>query len=190
MYCLNMLKLSIVLAKYRPAYEDICTKFLEHFIAISRSIAHMGKNRTGLWDPEDGFFYDALKLPDESTVKLKVRSFVGLIPLFGVEVVGQKTMDRLPKFKARLDWFVKYRPKWIAEVAHFMPNESGKRILSLVSREQLVRVLSKMLDQSEFLSDFGLRSLSKFHQHTPYVFKDDNGNVIASISYQPAESQR
>jgi hypothetical protein len=187
MYCLNMLAIALELARTKPAYEDVATKFFEHFIYISDAINHMGGKPVALWDEDDGFYYDVLHLPDDSTVPLKVRSFVGLIPLFAVETLEPDLLEKLPRFKQRMEWFIEYRPHLVDNVCPLTrPGEEGRLLLGLTKRGQLQRVMERMLDPSEFLSDYGLRSLSRHHAEHPYIF-EANGQVH-KIGYEPAES--
>jgi hypothetical protein len=191
MYCLNLLAIALELARHNPAYEDVATKFFEHFIYIANALASLG-NAEGLWDEEDGFFYDALHLPGGGAVPsdhipLKIRSLVGLIPLFAVETLEPDLLEKLPRFRQRMEWFIKYRPNLVTHIASLTePGEGGRRLLSIVSREQLERILPRMLDGSQFLSDYGLRALSKQHEYEPYTFYV-NGQTF-SVKYEPAES--
>ncbi|MFV1968732.1 MAG: glucosidase, partial [Pirellulaceae bacterium] len=185
MYCLNMLTIALELAREKPAYEDIATKFFEHFVYIARAI-----NKTcagGLWDDEDGFYYDALHKSDGQRIPLKIRSFVGLIPLFAIESIDPDVLERLPHFRRRVEWFIKYRPHLLDHLSLRIGHGSdGRCLLSLVNREQLTRVLESMLDPNKFLSDYGLRSLSKEHETHPYTF-DADGDAL-TVGYEPAES--
>jgi hypothetical protein len=145
MYCLNMLVMALELARTRPAYEDMATKFFEHFIYIADAInGHFGGQR--LWDDEHGFFYDVIHCPDDHHIPLKVRSFVGLIPLYAVETLEPELLEKLPRFKQRMDWFIAHRPHLIANIASLtVPGVGERRLLSLVNRGQLKRVLEQML---------------------------------------------
>jgi hypothetical protein len=187
MYCLNMLAIALELARTKPAYEDVATKFFEHFIYIANAINHLSGTSVSLWDMEDGFFYDMLHLPDGEFVPLKVRSFVGLTPLFAVETMEPDLLDRLPRFRRRMEWFIQYRPELVKNVCPLRtPGEAGRFLMSIVSREQLARVMLRMLDPAEFLTDFGLRSLSRHHAAQPYIFDVDG--QVHSVRYEPAES--
>lgn len=186
MYCLNMLAIALELARTDPAYEDVATKFFEHFIYIANAITSLGDD-VSLWDEADGFFYDALHLPGGQHIPLKIRSFVGLIPLFAVETLEPDLLDKLPRFRQRMEWFIKYRPNLVKHIASLTaPGEGGRRLLSIVNRGQLERILPRMLDGSQFLSDYGLRALSKQHEWEPYTFHI-NGQTF-SVKYEPAES--
>jgi hypothetical protein len=187
MYCLNLLAIALELAKDDPSYEDVASKFWEHFIYIARAINHLGDDGAGMWDEQDGFFYDVLHLPGGEHVPLKVRSMVGLIPLFAVETLEPEIMERLPGFRRRLEWFIQNRPDLTSNVACMQSEGMGaRRLLSIVGEDQLRRVLKLMLDRSEFLSDFGIRALSKAHGENPYVFHA-NGSQY-TVHYEPGES--
>jgi hypothetical protein len=188
MFCLNMLAIALELAHTNPAYEDVATKFFEHFIYIAHAINHLGGEQVSLWDPDDGFFYDVLHTPGGHSVPLKIRSLVGLIPLFAVETIEPELLELLPRFRRRMEWFIKYRPHLVKEIASLTePGEGGRRLLAIVNREKLTEILPRMLDPSQFLSDYGLRSLSWQHRHEPYTFHV-NGQVY-SVTYEPAESR-
>ena len=186
MFCLNMLAIALELARTRPAYESIATKFLEHFIYIANAI-NAPIEEHGLWDAEDGFFYDKLHMPTGGTQPLKVRSLVGLIPLFAVETLEPDLLEMLPNFRRRMEWFIKYRPKLTASVASLTePGEHGRLLLTIVDRYKLERILPRMFDPSQFLSDFGLRSMSHHMAAEPFKF-DDNGRELV-VAYEPGES--
>ena len=195
MYCLNMLTISLELAKENPVYEDMATKFFEHFIYIADAMTHIGEDRTQLWDESDGFFYDVLHLPDDSRVRLKVRSMVGLIPLFAVMTLEPELLERLPNFNERVEWFINNRPHLKRNIACMETKGMGaKRMLALCyvtidrfePQDRLRQILSKLLDENEFLSDYGIRALSKYHEKHPYTF-DFNGEQYR-VDYEPAES--
>jgi hypothetical protein len=186
MYCLNMLTIALELAKYNPVYEDIATKFFEHFLYIADAMNHIGSGEDTLWNESDGFFYDVLHLP-ERQISLKVRSMVGLIPLFAVETIEPETLKLLPGFKQRLEWFIKNRPNLRYNVACMEATGVGaRRLLAIVSKKKLQRILQKMLDETEFLGDYGVRALSRFHAKHPYTF-NINGSQFR-VNYEPAES--
>jgi hypothetical protein len=189
-YCLVLLKIALELAKDDPVYQDTARKFFEHFLRIARAMTGDYRNGLSLWDEADGFFYDTLHLPDGSLVPLKVRSLVGLMPLLAVETLEYDLIERLPVFKRRLNWFFENRV-YLRDSGNVAcvkdPGEQSRRLLSIVNRERLVRVLGPMLDEKEFLSPYGIRSVSKFHQARPYTFTVDG--VSHTIDYQPAESQ-
>jgi hypothetical protein len=187
MYCLNMLAMALELARFNNVYEDVATKFFEHFMYIAHAINHLGGVGGSLWDDDDGFFYDILHLPDGSHMRLKIRSLVGLIPLFAVETLEPDLLDLLPRFKRRMQWFLDNRPEIVENVASMLePGEGGRRLLSVVDRIQLAYVLPRMLDGSQFLSPHGLRALSKAHEAEPYELRV-NGH-LHSVKYEPGES--
>ncbi len=183
MYCLNLLAMALELARFNPAYEDVATKFFEHFIYIAAAINGTDEGHESLWDDEDGFFYDVLNLPDGTHIPMRVRSFVGLIPLFAVETLEPDLLDLLPRFKRRMLWFIDNRPELVESIASLTtPGKGGRRLLSLIDRVKLAYVLPRMLDTSQFLSPYGLRALSKAHEREPYTLA---GNTVR---YEPAES--
>jgi len=187
MYCLNMLAIALELAKEDMAYEDVASKFFEHFVYIAHAMNDIGIDGMALWDNDDGFYYDVLRLPDGSQHFLKIRSMVGLIPLFAVETLEPEIVDRLPGFKRRMQWFVDNHPDIPEHIEMTQRSARGlRRMLSLVNRKQLRRVLARMLDENEFLSPYGVRALSRFHQDHPYEVQV-NGN-ISRVQYEPAES--
>ncbi|MFB2834939.1 MGH1-like glycoside hydrolase domain-containing protein [Floridanema evergladense] len=187
MYCLNMLEIALELAKNNPVYEDIATKFFEHFLYISDAMNHIGEDGTSLWDDEDGFYYDVLHLPNNDSIKLKVRSMVGLIPLFAVETIESETLKQFPAFKARVEWFIKNRLDLVQNIACMRQEGVGeRRLLAIAYPEKLRRILQKMLDETEFLSPYGIRSISRCHAEKPYILHV-NGNEFR-VNYEPAES--
>ena len=187
MYCLNMLAIALELAKEDPAYEDVASKFFEHFVYIARAMNDFGAGGQSLWDDADGFFYDVLKLPNGEEHFLKIRSMVGLIPLFAVETLEPEIVDRLPGFKRRMQWFIDNHPDVPEHIEMTQRSARGvRRLLSLVNRKQLKRVLCRMLDETEFLSPYGVRALSRFHKDQPYEVHV-NGNTNR-VDYEPAES--
>jgi hypothetical protein len=186
MYCLNMLRISQELAvNADPLYEDIANKFFEHFLYIAHAINGMGGE--GLWHEEDGFFYDRLSLPDGQSIPMRVRSMVGVIPLFAVDTMASGLIESLPGFEKRMNWFITNRPDLCQNLAPLMRHGVEQRhLLSLVSRGRLVRVLEKLLDESEFLSPHGIRSVSKYHEAHPYTLQVDGQQY--RVGYEPAES--
>ncbi|WP_394793799.1 glucosidase [Armatimonas sp.] len=183
MFSLNMLAIALELCKTDPTYEDVATKFAEHFVYIAHAFNHSGV----LWDEADGWFYDALRLPDGATQRLPVRSIVGLIPLFAVEVFDSETLARVPGFRKRLKWFMEHKPGLCAEVAHLAaPGQSERVIFSLVGQERLRRVLTRALDPNEFLSEFGIRSLSAWHRQHPFALTVSGQEY--RVAYDPGDS--
>ncbi|WP_447977532.1 MGH1-like glycoside hydrolase domain-containing protein [Candidatus Nitrospira bockiana] len=186
MYCLNMLQIALELAKDNRAYEDVASKFFEHFVYICRAINNIGDEKIELWDRGDGFFYDVLHLPDGTNVPMKVRSMVGLIPLFAVETLDSEIVDALPRFKHRMQWFIEHRPDFSLHVETQSHDGGVRRFLSLVNRTRLRKVLRYMLDEGEFLAPFGIRALSRHHRDHPYRLHC--GGMDYRVDYEPAES--
>lgn len=184
MYALNMLMIALELARTKPAYEDVATKFFEHFVYIANAIN--GSSGHGLWNEEDGFYYDVLHFSTGEHLPLRIRSFVGLIPLFAVEVLDLDLLDHLPRFKQRVEWFINYRGHMMQNLSLLGENDGTGWLLSLVNRTQLARVLTRMLDPRQFLSDYGLRALSREHKDHPFTFSV--GGQTYAVSYEPAES--
>jgi hypothetical protein len=187
MYSLNLLAIALELATEESCYEDLASKFWEHFIYIAHAMSHRGRHSIGLWNQQDGFFYDVLKLPDGTEFPMKIRSMVGLIPLFAVETLGPEVLDRLPDFKRRVEWFIDNRPD-LTEKFAFMRSEGmgDRRLLSIASQDQLRGILKYMLDEREFLSPYGIRALSRFHRENPYTLHV-NGTEHR-VDYEPGES--
>jgi mannosylglycerate hydrolase MGH1-like protein len=182
MYCLNLLTIALELACAEPEYEDVASKFWEHFVHIARAM-----NTKGLWNEEDGLFYDVLHLPHGEEVPMKVRSLVGLIPLFAVESFEPELLAKFPAFVRRMEWFMDHRPDLTAGVACMRtPGEGGRRLFSVVSPEKLRRILQVMLDEGEFLSPHGVRSISRVHRERPFELHV-NG-AAHRVAYEPAES--
>jgi hypothetical protein len=187
-YCATMLSIALELARDNPATEDMASKFFEHFVAITDAInTHSG---TGLWDEEDGFYYDQLQLNGQ-VLPLKVRSIVGLIPLLAVEILDDDLVQNLPGFKKRMDWFLKHRPE-LNELSSYYcccegGNGHGRRLLAIPSRERLERILRYLLDEKEFLSPYGIRSLSRAHREKPYVFHLEGQEY--RVDYEPGDSK-
>jgi len=187
MYCLNMLAIALELAKDDQAYEDVASKFFEHFVHIAHAMNVIGCDRRSLWDAEDGFYYDLLHLPNGDEHFLKIRSMVGLIPLFAVETLEPEIVDRLPGFKRRMQWFIDHHPDVPEHIEMTQRSARGvRRLLSLVNRKQLKRVLWRMLDETEFLSPYGVRALSRYHLEHPYEVQVNDH--ISRVDYEPAES--
>ena len=187
MYCLNMLRISQELAvKADPLYEDIASKFLEHFLYIAHAMNGLGGG--GLWHEDDGFFYDRLSMPDGQTIPMRVRSLVGVIPLFAVDTMASDVIERLPGFRQRMDWFVANRPDLCQNLAPLLRHGIEERhLLSALTPDRLRRVLERLLDEAEFLSPHGIRSVSKFHEANPYTLRVDGQEY--RVDYEPAESR-
>jgi hypothetical protein len=186
MYCLNLLAIALELAEEDPSYEDVASKFWEHFLYIANAINTLGHGGEGMWDETDGFFYDVLHHEGNQRC-LKVRSMVGLIPLFAVETLEPAALEKLDGFSRRMQWFIENRPDLTKNVACMSTEGMGdRRLLSVVDANQLRRVLRFMLDENEFLSPYGIRALSRVHLSNPYVL-GVNGSSY-SVSYEPAES--
>jgi Glycosyl hydrolase family 63 C-terminal domain len=186
-YCLLMLTIALELAQEKPAYEDIASKFFEHFVNITDAINSLGG--TGLWDQEDGFYYDQLIINHDQPIPLRIRSLVGLLPLIAVTVLKQETIQKLPDFRKRMDWFLASRPsllKYIKVKKDSKRVQYARCLLALPSEEQLRKSLEYMLDSEEFLSEFGIRSLSKVHDKKPFVFEHEG--VRNEVNYTPGES--
>ncbi|HTD65258.1 MAG TPA: glucosidase, partial [Candidatus Limnocylindria bacterium] len=186
MYSLNLMRIALELALHNKVYEDIATKFFEHFLSIAAAI-NAEDDGMGLWDDEDEFYYDELRTPGGREVALKVRSMVGLIPLFAVEVIEPELLARLPEFHARMKWFLQYRPDLAKLVSRWEETGVGERtLLSLLRGHRMKCLLRRMLDETEFLGDYGVRALSKVHERDPYRFTC--GGCELEVHYWPAES--
>ena len=187
MYCLNMLAIALELAAHDSAYEDVASKFFEHFVYIAHAMDDLGGEGLSLWNEADGFYYDVLHAEGSAATPLKVRSMVGLIPLFGVETLEPDVVDRLPGFKRRMQWFLDNRPDLADHVVEVQNLDGSiRRLLSIVNQDQLPRVLRFMLDEDEFLSPYGIRALSRYHRDHPYTLR-----VLGMehrVDYEPGES--
>src|SRR6185503_10650965 len=191
-YCATMLSMALELATEDPAYEDVASKFFEHFVAIADAINTVGV--TGLWDERDGFYYDKLHL-DAQLIPVRVRSLVGLIPLLACENIEWESLERLPGFKRRMQWFLDNRPEMAAHTSYMETRDvegDGKddhtrRLLAIPTRERLEKVLQYVLDESEFLSPHGIRSVSRVHRESPAVFRLNDTEY--RVDYEPAESR-
>ena len=187
MFCLNMLAIAFELAHEDKAYEDVASKFFEHFVRISDAMNNIGQDNTELWNEQDGFYYDVLHRENQRNIPLKIRSLVGLIPLFAVETIEDKWLDKFPDFKKRTEWFLKHRPDLTEDICCLQEEGREKRrLLAIVTRDKLKSVLKYMLDETEFLSDFGIRSLSKVYLENPYEI--ELGGQKYDVKYEPGES--
>jgi len=187
MFCLNMMRTALELARANPVYENIATKFFEHFLSIASAMNNVGEGM-GLWDETDEFFYDVLHLPDERYLPLRVRSLVGLMPLLAVETIEPELLEAVPGFKHRLEWYLANRPDLAALVSRWQELGAGeRRLIALTRGHRMKALLRRMLDPEEFFSPYGVRSLSKFHQKNPYVLKVGGEDKV--VNYEPAESQ-
>ncbi|MEO7765934.1 MAG: glucosidase, partial [Ferruginibacter sp.] len=186
MYALNMVQIALELSLQNPVYVGMAMKFSEHFLFIAGSLTHMGEDSDGLWDDEDGFYYDLLKLPDGSFQRLKVRSMVGLIPMFATIIFNENTWKQLPGFKEHLEKFSGRRPDLAALVSSWKDLKGEQHLFSLLRGHRLKLLLHRMLDPVEFLSDYGIRSVSKVYENNPYDLNLDGADYI--VKYTPAES--
>ncbi len=187
MYCLNMLTIALELARTRPAYEDVATKFFEHFVRIADAAHHLGDDNIALWDEADGFFYDVIHTDENRHIPVRVRSFVGLIPVMAVELIDTETLAALPRFRRRMEWTVRYRPDLVDRIAPCQrPGAEGHLLLSMLTRDMLERVLTRVFDPEQFLAAAGLRSVSKEHGEHP--FRLHAGGAVHEVRYEPAES--
>ena len=194
MYSLNMLRIALELAIENPVYESIATKFFEHFLHIAHAMNDIGGTGEGLWDEEDQFYYDVLHMPSGSVLPLKVRSLVGLSPLFAVETLTPELLEKVPNFKRRMEWFLENRPDLAGLVSRWHePGVGDTRLLSLLRGSRMKALLRRMLNETEFLSEFGIRAISKEHEANPYEIPCDGSMKMAcgsqaSVKYEPAES--
>jgi hypothetical protein len=187
MYALNMLEISMELATSQQVFEAMSIKFAEHFLYIAGSISNMGEDANGLWDEQDGFYYDMLRKTDGGADVLRLRSMVGLIPMFAQVVFEERKWDKLPKLKQQLEWFMRQRPDLVQLVSHWTDTKgNNQHLLSLLRGHRMKLLLKRMLDPAEFLSDYGIRSLSKSYAETAFHY-ELNGSGY-TVKYTPAES--
>ncbi|MDE2349549.1 MAG: glucosidase, partial [Gammaproteobacteria bacterium] len=187
MYALNLMRIALELARHNHVYEDIATKFFEHFLHIAEAMSSTYNAGDGLWDDADRFYYDILHLPDGTRLRLRIRSMVGLIPLFAVETLDPELLQELPGFRRRLEWLLGSRPDLAALVSRWhVPGGGDRRLLSLLRGHRMKCLLTRMLDETEFLSDFGVRALSRAHLAHPYTLQVGTTNL--SVGYAPGES--
>ena len=187
MYALNLMRIALELAREDNIYEDVASKFFEHFLYIARAMSDIAGQGIGLWDEEDNFYYSVLNLPTGQNTPLRVRSMVGLIPLFAVEVIEQELLDAMPHFRQRLRWFLEKRPDLASLVSRWHePGTKSRRLLSVARAFRMKSILARMLDENEFLSPYGIRSVSRYHLQHPYVI--DLHGTHYEVDYDPAES--
>ena len=184
MFCLNLMRIALELAKENPVYEGLASKYFQHYIYIGSAMKSMGQNDYNLWDEEDGFFYDILRYPDGSSQKLKVRSLVGLIPLFAIERLEEDWIKPFKEFSENVNWFIKNRQDVVQHSITQVKDPDGNdiKVLTVVSQDQLERMLRRVWDQNEFRSNYGMRSLSKVHQEQPFILGENR------VDYEPAEA--
>jgi hypothetical protein len=188
-YCQNMLEIALILTEYDPMYEEVAFKFIQHFMWIAYAMDRRGEHRDEMWDEQDGFFYDLLRLPDGQAMRLKVRSLVGLLPLCASTVFAPSAPDRYPKLMEMIALFRKRHPELVSHVAPTTEGfigYKGRRLLSILNKEKLERVLAYLLDENEFLGPYGIRSLSRYHLEHPFVFRVDGQEY--KVRYLPGES--
>jgi hypothetical protein len=188
MFALNMMRISLELAKTNPSYQDMASKFFEHFLHIAGAMAKTGMDGISLWDEEDGFYYDMLESSGKQPLKIKIQSMVGLIPLFAVEVLEPDLMAKMPEFEKRMNWFLDNQPELASLVSRWKePGVGERRLLSLLRGSRMKKLLKRMLSENEFLSPYGIRSLSKYYKDNPYSFIHDSEQF--TVRYSPAESE-
>jgi hypothetical protein len=188
MYSLNLMRIALELAHHNHVYEDIATKFFEHFLYIARAMTDLAGKGIGLWDEEDNFYYTVLSMPNGHHIPLRTRSIVGLIPLFAVEVLEEELLDSVPGFKSRLKFFLDTRPQLTQLVSRYhQRGEKNRHLLSLARAFRMKKILARMLDESEFLSDYGIRALSRYHLEHPFEFEYHGSRY--GVNYVPGESQ-
>src|SRR3990170_4006191 len=187
MFCQNMLEIALELALHDPIYEEMALKFVEHFLWIASAMDRIGVQHDEMWDEEDGFFYDLLRFPDGSATRLKVRSLVGLLPMCATTFYDKEVVDRFPKFKERVLTRIRRMPELVATIhPPEKPGVAGRHLLAILDEKKLRRVLSRMLDENEFLGDYGIRSISRYHREHPYIFQVHGEEY--KVEYMPAES--
>jgi hypothetical protein len=183
MFCLNMMRISLELARANPVYEGLAIKFFQHYAYVAAAMKRMGNREYQLWDERDGFFYDVLRYPDGRFRQFRVRSLVGLIPLFAVERLEENWLEPFREFNRNVRWFLTNRPDLVRDVIHTIVRQGETtHVLTIVNQDQLTRLLARVWDEAEFLSPYGIRSLSKYHEQHPFVFED------RSVGYEPAEA--
>ena len=188
MFCLTMMRTALELARENPVYENIATKFFEHFLGIAGAMNNAGGKGIGLWDEKDEFFYDVLHTPGGRFMPLRVRSLVGLMPLLAVETIEPELLDAMPGFKERLEWYLQNRPDLAGLISRWQePGAGARRLIALTRGHRMKCLLRRLLDANEFLSDYGVRSVSKFHRDRPYAIEIRGERKV--VNYEPAESE-
>lgn len=187
MYALNMMRIAMELSQYYNVYEEMAIKFFEHYLYIAKAMENFANQKQGLWNDEDGFFYDVLKMSDGESIPLRLRSTVGLIPLFAVEIIDDKMLEKMPKFRERMEWVLRNKKDLANLVSHWEEKGEGqKHLMSILRRNRLRKVLQRMLDENEFLSQYGIRAMSKVYEKNPFVFSVQGQEFV--VHYLPAES--
>ena len=187
MYAINMLRMSLELAEHNQAYEESAAKFFRHFLNIGWAMHHIGKKDISLWDDQDAFYYDAIQFENGTSQRLRIRSLVGIIPLLAVEIMHKDIFEKLGQFNTRLQVIRLTRPDLTRIISDIeKKNKDGNYLFAIMIGDRLEHLLKRLLDEAEFLSDYGIRSLSKCHQDKPYVFGYQGSNY--TIQYEPGES--
>jgi hypothetical protein len=187
MFCLNMFRIAIELSRHNPVYEDMTIKFLEHFLYIAQAMTDMGKQGIGLWDDVDNFFYDVLSMPSGQKIPMRLRSMVGLIPLFAVGIIEQEVIDKHPRLWANIERYRQQRPDLVALVSRWdEEGVKGRRLFALARAFRMTKILGRVLDEAEFLSPYGIRALSRSYLDNPYNF--EYRGIRYQVKYLPGES--